>query len=651
MFYDSWSINRKITVVFIVISLVCLSLGTGYMFYKGNTLKNDVIVRSIKDLTFDFESRIMTKDQVGLTNSLTVSTSPDVMDGLLDNSRKLAVEGLSRIIKKFKESSGYKGLKFHIIDNKGISFLKTWDIKDHSQDLNASRPDIVWVNKNKKTATSFVPGLMGISHRSVVPIIDGGEFLGSVEMIQGTGNISMLMKKKGRHMAVFVDSTLPNKISLVDKSKKQGKYILAQKVYDKQFYEDIIKIGLSNIIDKKYVVADKYLLTAQPVKDYTGKTIGQFILGEDIGFLLASEKDAMSFIYTAIIMSVVLVIVLSVSLLSFIRYRVVNRIKRLSLMVDDISKGEGDLTKKIEVQCGDELGVLSSSFNEFTEYIRLIIVRVKESADSVASGNSQLAAASDEFSKNFIDQADQLSMVASAVEEMDSTSSMIVENLENTVKVNESAVNYTQDGMMALGQSMSIVHEIKAETEGLSASVESLSESTDQINAVINVINDIADQTNLLALNAAIEAARAGEAGRGFAVVADEVRKLAERTQKQTSEISGIIRNLIDESSKVVSGMENTKEKVVEGGEVMSETSASFDRIVDAVKESESAAENISVTIREQNEALRNINENLAGLSSGVEESSRSVQQINETVTYLQKEADTLRNMVGRFKV
>ncbi|WP_022850736.1 methyl-accepting chemotaxis protein [Limisalsivibrio acetivorans] len=328
-------------------------------------------------------------------------------------------------------------------------------------------------------------------------------------------------------------------------------------------------------------------------------------------------------------------------------------VKNLTTTADvlkNISEGEGDLTVRLEAKSRDEVGLVAQNFNAFLEKLRELVDSVKENAMSVASGSTQLASSSEQISVTFHDQSSQVSSVAAATEELTSSSSEVMQSLSEGMAQSREAVEKTGKGQESLNRAIGEIDGIREKVEKLNSTIGNLSKSSEDIGSIVNVINDIADQTNLLALNAAIEAARAGEAGRGFAVVADEVRKLAERTQTATSEISGIISSLVSETKAANSDMEAAQSQVQSGVDVINETGTVFGEVVDTMQSVERVNGIISNAVEEQTTTIVSINDNTQAISSGLEESSVAMQEITHTIADLQKQSDELSNLVARFK-
>lgn len=351
------------------------------------------------------------------------------------------------------------------------------------------------------------------------------------------------------------------------------------------------------------------------------------------------------------VLVVCIVIILGVVVLSlFLSGMLTKSIIMANSFLKEVSEGEGDLTKSLPVLSHDEMGLLARHFNIFIDKLNDIISVVKESSQNVASGSTELASATEELSVTMQDQAAQVTSVASATEEISVSSNEVLQALQEANAQTANADQLTTEGKAKLMSSVNEVLAIKDKVQKLGNTIGNLSASSEEIGNIINVINDIADQTNLLALNAAIEAARAGEHGRGFAVVADEVRKLAERTQSATKEIESIISSLQSETANANKDMQEATQKVEEGAETIKQTEEIFEQIVSSVEAIHTTNDIITGSIEEQVTAITNINDNAQVISAGIEQSSSAVHEITKTVNDLQQQADNLHLLVDKFK-
>ncbi|MGE4319159.1 MAG: methyl-accepting chemotaxis protein [Deferribacterales bacterium] len=368
-----------------------------------------------------------------------------------------------------------------------------------------------------------------------------------------------------------------------------------------------------------------------------------------------SRNEALAKAYSLrnmiIITSLLVTVIATAAVLFFIKLIVISKIKHLTVITKDIATGDGDLTQRIPVSTHDEIGELSGYFNKFIENVGNIVRDVQHSADSVARGTSNLASTTEELNMTFNEQAHNISGVASAMEELNATTMEIMDNCQSAMSKAQAAAGVTATGKDKIMQSVQKIGDIKQRTAELGLTISNLSESSDKIADIINVINDIADQTNLLALNAAIEAARAGEAGRGFAVVADEVRKLAERTTSATGEIYSIINEFQSETKSATSNMQSAEQSVNAGVDIMQQTSSVFDTIVSSVTEIEDANTAINHSITEQMATIDSVNGDIQTLASSVEESTTALAEVTNTLSSQEQDATGLQSMVNKFKV
>ncbi len=364
--------------------------------------------------------------------------------------------------------------------------------------------------------------------------------------------------------------------------------------------------------------------------------------------------DTTSLLFTTRVITVVLifvVIAISVVVLLIMNKTITRPIQNMVLLVNDLTKGDGDLTKRIKVDTNDELGDLAKEFNIFITNVQEIIGEVKSAADDVASGNAQLASTMEELSSNFENQSMQVGDIVRHMDNIANLSNNVVKGLDESRGILSDAARLTHNGTSQLNGVKDKILMINNQTDILSETIGNLSKSSTQIGEILVVINDIADQTNLLSLNASIEAARAGEMGRGFAVVADEVRKLAERTQKATSEIEVIITSLQRESESASTEMEKADQAVSEGVKSVDITINDFSTVVNGVDSANKDIENVNHTVGEQNSAVQVVSENTNMIASGIEESTVAVNEVTVTVTHLQDRAEQLKTLVEKFKV
>ena len=375
------------------------------------------------------------------------------------------------------------------------------------------------------------------------------------------------------------------------------------------------------------------------------------MIAKDVSSASASIVSGQKSSFVASVVLAVLAILVAVFVIIVLNASVIRPLDKLVERVNNLTSGDGDLTKRIDIHTKDELGELASHVNTFIENVQRIIKEVKDATDEVASGNNQLAATMEELSTTFDSQAQQISDMVLSMDSVKDISHTTSTTLDKNMDILESAATQTQTGAEQLNGVQRDMMTIKDETISLEEVVVQLADSSNQIGEILGVINDIANQTNLLALNAAIEAARAGEAGRGFAVVADEVRKLAERTQHATGEIESIITTLQQKSNLASIEMTKSVDSVQAGVDNIGATNEGFKSAVESVMNLHKEMQVVANSVSNQYSTILTVVDNTQVIAAGIEESNSAVSEVNKTVSHLQERTDGLKMLVSRFNV
>ncbi len=311
----------------------------------------------------------------------------------------------------------------------------------------------------------------------------------------------------------------------------------------------------------------------------------------------------------------------------------------------------GDLSKRISANYKGDHQLIKNSINKLGDSISSILGEVREAISATASASSQISSSSEEMAAGSQEQSSQISEIASAVEEMTKT---IIDTTKNSAKASDAAANsgkIAKDGGIVVGETIQGMNRVARSVKKSAETVQALGKSSNEIGEIIQVIDDIADQTNLLALNAAIEAARAGEQGRGFAVVADEVRKLAERTTKATKEIAGMIKQIQRDTEEAVITMDQGTIEVDKGIVLADKAGISLKQIIEGAQEVVDLSTQVAAASEEQSATAEEISKNIESISSVTQQSSAGVQQIARAAEDLNRLTDSLQNIVAKFKI
>ncbi len=348
-------------------------------------------------------------------------------------------------------------------------------------------------------------------------------------------------------------------------------------------------------------------------------------------------------------------LILTILLAAFSWY-VADRIlfRRLGDVVErikDIAEGEGDLTQRLHAEKEDEIGEMAGWFNQFIAKIHDLVCNVMETAGVVVTSSQELTSCSTEISNGADNISQKVSQMATASHEMSVTSQEVAKNAETANNTSKDASSVALEGGEIVEKSIESMNGISGTAKETSQSIGTLGNRSNEIGEIVEVINDIADQTNLLALNAAIEAARAGEQGRGFAVVADEVRSLAERTSKATSQITEMIKGIQNDTSSALTAVENEMTAVEEGVGLAKDAGDALSGNVKFVQNVSDMMGQIATATEEQSKATSQISEDIEMVSEIASDTSGSAQKMAGLSVNLDRLASQLEQAFKSFKV
>jgi methyl-accepting chemotaxis protein len=309
----------------------------------------------------------------------------------------------------------------------------------------------------------------------------------------------------------------------------------------------------------------------------------------------------------------------------------------------------GDLTVRLEIAKDDLIGKVFRGFNETAENFCKMVINVTEAIQETASASNQISASTEEMAIGSSQQASEIARIASSIEEMIETILNNTKDAETAAKTANSAGDKAKQGGVTVDDTMNGMNRISEVVLRSASQVEELGKSSNKIGEIIQVIDDIADQTNLLALNAAIEAARAGEQGRGFAVVADEVRKLAEKTSKATKEIALMIKQIQSDTIVAVESISQGTKEVEQGKSLAGNASQALNEIISGTEIVSQVISRVALASEKQASSSEEISKNIDAITQVTNKSTTEIQQIASAANDLDKLTLNLQQLIGRF--
>lgn len=411
-------------------------------------------------------------------------------------------------------------------------------------------------------------------------------------------------------------------------------------------YDAVIKNGVS-YRGEADILGTPYFTAYDPIRDAQGTVIGVVYVGVKKADFYAAYHHLLGVI--AVIVCIIMLLAALVS--RFTIHRLFIPLNRMHDLLKDVAEGNGDLTKRLDYGKADEIGEMCVSFNTFMEKLHSVISAVSGVTGQLAAAALQVSTSSERVAHGTSRVSSQSASVATATEEMAATSTDIARNCVLAVTEARNTTESARAGVTVVESTITTMNIISQRVADAALTVETLGRRSDEIGEIIGTIEDIADQTNLLALNAAIEAARAGEQGRGFAVVADEVRALAERTTRATRTIGEMISAIQSETGIAVASMKQSVNDVAVGTKEARRSGEALNEILQQVGDVTSQLNQIATAAEQQTATTHEISGNMVRITDVVRETADGTQDSAAAAVQLNRQAQDLKALVGQFRL
>lgn len=628
-------IGQRIAISIVLLLIVTVTTLASLFFGRFESLLADAERRELRSIFDNVSTTIAAESLTAERLSALVASIPEVQQAMAEGDRDrlsmLFVPGYTKLANDY----GLTQFQFHKAP--ATSFLRVHKPAQYGDDLSAIRQTIV--NTQRAPVRGVESGVAGLGIRGLVPISHQGQHVGSVEFGLSFGqaffdafkarydvDVGLILRDEAGSFKPFA-TTFRNNAAISESQRAQafaGQDVLFQTQAD----------GVPVAI----------LVSA--IQDFSGKPLGVLEVAMD----RTRYADALTAMRNTALIVAGIALAIGLLVAALVARGIVSPIRVAVDAMRDIAAGEGDLTRRLEERGRNEVAELAGAFNQFAEKVRRLVSEVAGSTTQVAAAAEEMSAITEEFNRDVAQQRHEIELVATAMNEMTATVQDVARNAAQAAESAQAADQQALQGQQIVQQTVSSIENVSSEVERTAATIQRLEADSQSISAVLDVIRGVADQTNLLALNAAIEAARAGEQGRGFAVVADEVRTLASRTQQSTLEIQQVIEQLQTGARNSAAVMHQGRAQVDASVRQAQQAGASLTSITSAVTSISDMNTQIASAAEQQSAVADEISQNVVNINQVADRVTESAGQTAQASSQLAHLAAGLQTLVGQFR-
>jgi len=620
------------TLVLLLVTLVNIPL----VITTVTSVVEEAEERELEKLFESAKVELESEGRVANALASMIANIDDFSEMFANGEREQLAEALVPAFKVMKKDFHARQFQYHTPP--ATSFLRIHKPQKFGDDLSSFRKTVVATNDSKQNIVGLEKGVAGLGIRGISPVYSAGEHIGSVEFGMSFGQpfFENFKKKYDVDISLYINSD--------QGLKKFGSTLEGSSLLN----TDELTSALNAPITEQREYGDQQLAVyAYRIDDFNGKAVGVLEIGMDRSHYADAISNARN---TAIVIGVGALII-GLLIAGLIARLIGGPLCSAVEAMNEIAEGGGDLTRRLDSSGDNEISRLADAFNSFAEKVRTMVSQVYGSTIQLSSAAEEMSVIMEETNRDTQQQQSETSQVVTAMNEMTATVQEVARHATEAAAAANSADNASAEGKQVVISTMSAIENLSSEVHSAANVISQLEKDSENIGTVLDVIKGIAEQTNLLALNAAIEAARAGEQGRGFAVVADEVRTLASKTQQSTQEIQEMIEKLQAGAQSAVKVMDDSRLKAEDSVTQAAKAGSSLEAITNSVSLIKDMNTQIATAAEQQSAVAEEINRNVLNISDIV---NRSVDGANQTAVAgdeLANLAVQLQQLVNQFKV